>query len=106
MRRPQSILADWDALGASFRFRQKEVIKTRQSTAPAFRFTDEEMEIAKGTDLPDLLEHLGYSVRRVGSQYHSTREMDSLVSSCNFSCKGADAVQFTLCRILTFCSNF
>ena len=28
--------------------------------------TDEEMEAAKGTDLPDLLEHLGYSVRRAG----------------------------------------
>ena len=56
----------------------KEVITTRQSTAPAFRFTDEEMETAKGTDLPDLLEHLGYSVRRLGSRYHTTREMDSL----------------------------
>jgi hypothetical protein len=36
------------------------------------------METAKGTDLPDLLEHLGYSVRRLGSRYHTTREMDSL----------------------------
>lgn len=36
------------------------------------------MEIAKGTDLPDLLEHLGYQVRRVGSRYHTTREMDSI----------------------------
>ena len=44
-----------------------------------FRFTDEEMEIAKGTDLPELLEHLGYSVRRAGSRYHTTREMDSLM---------------------------
>ena len=33
------------------------------------------METAKGTDLPDLLEHLGYSVRRLGSRYHTTREM-------------------------------
>ncbi len=36
------------------------------------------METAKGTDLPDLLEHLGYTVRRLGSRYHTTREMDSL----------------------------
>ncbi|MCI8478097.1 MAG: DUF3991 domain-containing protein [Oscillospiraceae bacterium] len=35
------------------------------------------METAKGTDLPDLLEHLGYNVRRVGS-YYTTKEMDSL----------------------------
>lgn len=36
------------------------------------------METAKGTDLPDLLEHLGYTIRRLGSRYHTTREMDSL----------------------------
>ena len=36
------------------------------------------METAKGTDLPDLLEHLGYRVRRLGGRYHTTREMDSL----------------------------
>ena len=36
----------------------------------AFRFTAEEMETAKGADLPDLLEQLGYSIRRVGSRYH------------------------------------
>ena len=36
------------------------------------------METVKGTDLPDLLEHLGYSVRRLGSRYHTTREMDSI----------------------------
>ena len=36
------------------------------------------METAKGTDLPDLLEHLGYTVRRLGSRYHTTREMDSI----------------------------
>lgn len=35
------------------------------------------MEIAKETDLPDLLESLGYQVRRVG-RYHTTKEMDSL----------------------------
>ena len=47
----------------------------RQQTP--FRFTEREMDIAKGTDLPDLLTHLGYQVRRVGS-YYTTREMDSL----------------------------
>lgn len=35
------------------------------------------MEIARGTDLPDLLTYLGYTVTRVG-RYHSTKEMDSL----------------------------
>ena len=35
------------------------------------------METAKGTDLPDLLEHLGYRVKRLGS-YYTTREMDSI----------------------------
>ena len=45
---------------------------------PPFRFTEREMDIAKGTDLPDLLTHLGYQVRRVGS-YYNTREMDSLL---------------------------
>ena len=35
------------------------------------------MEIARGTDLPDLLTSLGYTVTRVG-HYHSTKEMDSL----------------------------
>ena len=41
------------------------------------RFTEQEMEIARGTDLPDLLTSLGYTVTRVG-HYHSTKEMDSL----------------------------
>ena len=35
------------------------------------------MFIAKETDLPDLLSHLGYQVRRLGS-YHTTKEMDSI----------------------------
>lgn len=35
------------------------------------------MDTAKNTDLPDLLEHLGYHLKRVGS-YYTTREMDSL----------------------------
>lgn len=42
-----------------------------------YRFTDEEMETARETDLPDLLEALGYQVKRVG-RYHTTKEMDSL----------------------------
>ena len=41
------------------------------------RFTDAEMQIAKETDLPELLTHLGYQVRRIG-RYHTTVEMDSL----------------------------
>ena len=41
------------------------------------RFTDTEMQIAKETDLPDLLTHLGYQVRQIG-RYHTTAEMDSL----------------------------
>ena len=35
------------------------------------------MALARGTDLPDLLTSLGYTVTRVG-RYHSTKEMDSL----------------------------
>ena len=35
------------------------------------------MQIARETDLPDLLEHLGYQVRQIG-RYHTTKEMDSL----------------------------
>ena len=41
------------------------------------RFTDTEMQLAKETDLPELLTHLGYQVRRIG-RYHTTVEMDSL----------------------------
>ena len=41
------------------------------------RFTDTEMQIARETDLPDLLSHLGYQVKRVG-RFHTTTEMDSL----------------------------
>lgn len=43
---------------------------------PAF-FTQEELAIAKDTDLPDLLSSLGYQVKRV-ENYHTVREMDSL----------------------------
>lgn len=42
------------------------------------RFTEEEMSIARSTDLPSLLESLGYSVVRKG-RFHSTKEMDSLM---------------------------
>ena len=35
------------------------------------------MEIARSTDLPDLLSALGYQVIRIG-RYHTTKEMDSL----------------------------
>lgn len=46
-------------------------------TRTDYRFTNTEMEIARETDLPDLLEHLGYQVRQIG-RYHTTEEMDSL----------------------------
>ena len=52
-----------------------EVIYTKQQTARMF--TDAEMQTVRETDLPDLLEHLGYQVRQVG-RYHTTKEMDSL----------------------------
>ncbi len=64
-----------------------------------FRFTDEEMEIAKETDLPDLLEHLGYQLKRVGS-YYTTREMDSIrikdrrTRKRYSNGKGGDAITF------------
>lgn len=41
------------------------------------RFTEAEMELARATDLPDLLQSLGYHVKRIGN-YHTTTEMDSL----------------------------
>ena len=41
------------------------------------RFTDTEIQIARKTDLPELLTHLGYQVKRIG-RYHTTAEMDSL----------------------------
>ena len=49
--------------------------QTKREKEPLF--TAREMEIARETDLPELLEHLGYSVRRVG-RYYTTKEMDSL----------------------------
>ena len=52
---------------------------TRQKTdrEDFWKFTDKEMETAKDTDLPDLLEHLGYQLKRIG-RYYTTREMDSI----------------------------
>lgn len=41
------------------------------------RFTAKELEIAKSTDLCDVANRLGYTVRRVGN-YHTLKEMDSL----------------------------
>ena len=41
------------------------------------RFTDTEMQITRETDLPELLSHLGYQVKRVG-RFRTTAEMDSL----------------------------
>ena len=40
-------------------------------------FMEEEMRLTRETDLPELLSHLGYQVRRIG-RYHTTAEMDSL----------------------------
>lgn len=69
----------WDALPGCFAFQPKEVTLTRQKTdrEDFWKFTDKEMEIAKDTDLPDLLEHLGYQLKRIG-RYYTTREMDSI----------------------------
>mgnify|MGYP002509455386 CR=1 FL=1 len=73
----------------------------RQRTAQEefWKFTDEEMETAKNTDLPDLLEHLGYHLKRMGS-YYAIREMDSLMIKNRrtwkrySSGKGGDAITF------------
>ena len=40
-------------------------------------FMEEEMRLTRETDLPELLSHLGYQVRRIG-RYHTTAEIDSL----------------------------
>ncbi len=58
-----------------FAFPERRRTTINQTTAN--RFTDTEMSIARETDLPDLLSHLGYSVRRIGS-YYTTKEMDSI----------------------------
>lgn len=41
------------------------------------RFTAEELEIAKSTDLCDVAASLGYTVKRIG-RYHTLEEMDSM----------------------------
>ena len=47
------------------------------NTNMAYGFTETELDIAKHTDLPDLLSSLGYTLKRVGS-YYTTAEMDSI----------------------------
>ena len=64
-----------DALGGFLRFVRKEVITMASEIKR--RFTDTEIQIARKTDLPELLTHLGYQVKRIG-RYHTTAEMDSL----------------------------
>jgi len=57
------------------------------------------MEIAKNTDLPDLLEHLGYHLKRSG-RYYTTQEMDSLMIKSRRTWRrysndtGGDAITF------------
>ena len=64
-----------------------------------WKFTDEEMDTVKNTDLPDLLEHLGYHLKRTG-RYYTTTEMDSLMIKDRrtwkrySSGKGGDAITF------------
>ena len=49
------------------------------------RFTDTEMQIAKETDLPELLTHLGYQVRRIG-RYHTTAEIQAVSANTARRC--------------------
>jgi len=56
-------------LGGFLRFMRKEV--DIMSSKIRNRFTDAEMQIARGTDLPELLSHLGYQVLRIGRPHHS-----------------------------------
>ena len=57
------------------------------------------MDTVKNTDLPDLLEHLGYHLKRTG-RYYTTTEMDSLMIKDRrtwkrySSGKGGDAITF------------
>lgn len=53
------------------------IIINQTATEKSRSLTKEQVQIAKETDLPDLLEYLGYSVKRIG-QYYTTREMDSI----------------------------
>ena len=43
----------------------------------AYGFMETELDIAKHTDLPDLLSSLGYTLKKIGS-YYTTAEMDSI----------------------------
>ena len=63
------------ALGGFLRFIRKEA--HIMASEIRNRFTDTEMQIARETDLPELLSHLGYQVKRVG-RFHTIAEMDSL----------------------------
>ena len=63
------------AMTGFLRFARKEEITVASEIKK--RFTDTEMQIARETDLPELLTHLGYQVKRIG-RYHTTAEMDSL----------------------------
>lgn len=66
---------------------------------PRRHYTEDQIAAANDADLPELLSHLGYSVRRVGS-YHTTREMDSLrirdrrIWFRNSEPSGGDAIAF------------
>ena len=74
-------------------------MRQRTGQEDFWKFTDEEMETAKNTDLPDLLEHLGYHLKRTG-RYYTTTEMDSLMVKNRrtwkrySSGKGGDAITF------------
>ncbi len=66
------------------------------------RFTDTEMQIARETDLPELLSHLGYQVKRVG-RFHTTAEMDSLRIKDRRTGSGIPRIPAGM--PLLFCSN-
>ncbi|MEY8387862.1 hypothetical protein AALC17_11290 [Oscillospiraceae bacterium 38-13] len=69
------------------------------STNTTYGFTETELDIAKHTDLPDLLSSLGYTLKRVGS-YYTTAEMDSIrikerLTWMRYSTRqGSDAISF------------
>ena len=53
--------------------------KERKPYPPYVRFTEEEMQAARDVSVTELAEALGYTVKRVGTRYHSALEMDSLM---------------------------
>ena len=69
------LLRSSDAQGGFLRFIRKKV--HIMASEIRNRFTDTEMQIARETDLPELLSHLGDQVKRVG-RFHTTAEVDSL----------------------------